>query len=92
MRASHGGGFSCCGAQAPGARTSVAAVCGLSCGSQAQQLEHMDSVALRHVEHFMPEIEPRAPALAGDSDPLNHQGSPIISNLSFLNCSKYDII
>ena len=36
-RASHCGGFSCCGAQAPGARTSAAVARGLSsCGLQAQ--------------------------------------------------------
>ena len=29
-------GFSCCGAQAPGTRSLVAAVCGLTCGSRAQ--------------------------------------------------------
>ena len=36
-RASHCGGFSCCGAQAVGARASVVVVCGLSsCGARAQ--------------------------------------------------------
>ena len=36
VRAPHCGGLPCCGAQAPGARASVAAACGLSsCGSQA---------------------------------------------------------
>ena len=35
-RASHCGGFSCCGAQALGAQASVVAACGLSsCGLQA---------------------------------------------------------
>ena len=47
-----------------------------------------DSVALQHVEPSRPEIEPRAPALAGDSDPLNHQGSPIIPNLTFFKLQQ----
>ena len=35
-RASHCGGFSCCGARALGVQASVAVACGLSsCGSQA---------------------------------------------------------
>ena len=35
-RASHCGGFSCCGARAPGTEASVAVACGLSsCGSRA---------------------------------------------------------
>ena len=49
---------------------------------------HTDSVALQHVEPSRPEIEPRAPALAGDSDPLNHQGSPIIPNLTFFKLQQ----
>ena len=37
VQASHGGGFSCCGAQALGTWASVVVACGLSsCGSQAQ--------------------------------------------------------
>ena len=37
VRASHGGGFSCCGARALGARASVVVARGLSsCGSRAQ--------------------------------------------------------
>ena len=49
-RASHCGGFSCCGARALGVRDSVVVARGLSnCGSQAQQLWHMGSVALWHV-------------------------------------------
>ena len=36
VRASHCGGFSCCGARALGTRASVVVACGLrSCGSQA---------------------------------------------------------
>ena len=55
-RASHCGGFSCCGARALGAWASVVAVCGLQqlwlAGSraQAQQLRRTGLVALRHVE------------------------------------------
>ena len=46
-QASHCGGFSCCGAQALGARASVLAACGLSsCGTQA--LEHGVSVVEVH--------------------------------------------
>ena len=47
VRASHCGGFSCCGAQALGAWASVVAVRGLSsCGLWS--LEHRFSIVLAH--------------------------------------------
>ena len=71
MRASHCGGFSCCGARAPGTRTSVVVACGLSsCGLWA--LEHRLSSCGSWVQLLCsmqdlpgPELEPVSPALAG---------------------------
>ena len=57
--ASHCGGFSCCRAQALGARASVVVACGLSsCGAQAQLLRGMWDLP-------GPGLEPMSPALAG---------------------------
>ena len=53
MRASHCSGFSCCRAQAVGARASVL------------QMWCTSFVALWHVESSRPETEPMSPALAG---------------------------
>ena len=71
MQASHCGGFSCCGAQALGARASAVAACGLSsfglralqhslssCGARAQLLRGM-------WDPPGPGLEPVSPALTG---------------------------
>ena len=86
-RASHCGGFSGCGMSSR--RTDFG-------GSSAwAQLGLLDSVVGAHGFNcsaacgtFRPEIEPRTPALAGDSDPPYHQGSPIISNLFFFQLQQ----
>ena len=58
-QAPHCGGFSCCGAWAPGARASVVVARGLSsCGTQAQLLRGM-------WDPPGPGLEPMSPALAG---------------------------
>ena len=70
-RASHCGGFSCCRAQAPGARASVVVACGLSsCGLRA--LEHRLSSCGARAQLLRsmwdlpgPGLEPVSPALAG---------------------------
>ena len=79
--ASHGGGFCCCGARAPGHLGFSS--CGFqapghwhnSCGSRAQWLCGTWD---------LPEsgMEPMSPALQADSLPLSHQGST--SHLIFL--------
>ena len=59
VRASHCGGFSCCGAQALGTRVSVVVARGLSsCGSRAQLLRGMWDLP-------GPGLKPMSPALAG---------------------------
>ena len=59
VQASHGGGFSCCEAQALGAWASVVAAHGLSsCGTQAQLLCGMWDLPGPGLEHV-------SPALAG---------------------------
>ena len=72
-QASHYGGFSCCGAQALGARASVVAARGLSsCGSWALERRLSSCGARAQLLCDMwdlpgPGITPVSPALAGDS-------------------------
>ena len=84
VRPSHCGGFSCCGAQALGARASGVVAHGLSsCGSQALERRLSSCGTRAQLLHGMwdvpgPGLEPVSPALAADSQPLCHQGSPLI--------------
>ena len=70
-RASHCGGFSCCGARALGARASVVVARGLSsCGSQALERRLSSCGTRASLLHGMwdlpgPGLEPVSPALAG---------------------------
>ena len=79
-RASHCGGFSCCGARALGAWASVVVARGLrSCGSQA--LEHRLSscgtqAQLLHSMWYLQGLNPCPLHWQADSQPLRHQGSP----------------
>ena len=72
-RASHCGGFSCCGARALGVRASVVVVCGLSsCGLWALEcrLSSCGPWALLLCgmwDLLGPGIEPMSPAMAGNS-------------------------
>ena len=71
VRASHCGGFSCCGAWALGTHASVVVVCELSsCGSQALERRLSSCGAQAYLLRRMwdlpgPGIEPVSPALAG---------------------------
>ena len=89
-RASHCGGFSCCGAQALGTRASVVVARGLSsCGSQA--LEHRVSSCGAWAQLLRgkwdlprPGLEPIFPALAGRLLTIAPPGKPqrrILSNI-----------
>ena len=70
-RASHCGGFSCCGARALGMWASVVVECGLSsCGSRALERRLSSCGARAQLLHGMwdlpgPGLEPVSPALAG---------------------------
>ena len=76
--ASHCGGFSCCGAQALGARTSVVVACGLSsCGTRALLLCGTWDLP-------GPGLEPVSPALAGGFLTTEAPGKP--SRESLLIC------
>ena len=57
VRASHGGGFSCCAARALGAQASVFAACGLSRGGTGLAV-------LRHVEPSQARDQTRVPCIA----------------------------
>ena len=83
-RASHCGGFCCCGAQALGARASGVVACGLrSCGSRA--LEHRLSscgarASLLHGMWHLPRpgLEPMSPALVGGFLTTELPGKPLV--------------
>ena len=82
-RASHCGGFSCCGARTPGARTSVVVARGLSsCGSQALEHRLSSCGALASLLRGMwdlpgPGLEPMCPALAGGFLTTAPPGKPL---------------
>ena len=65
LRASHGGGFFCCTAQPPG----------------LQELQCVGFVAPWDVERIFPDrgLNPCPLHCQGDSQPLDHQGSPELS-------------
>ena len=74
-RAPHCGGFSCCGAQAPGARASVVVARGLqSTGSVVVAHKPSCSAACGILPDQGP--NPHPPHWQADSPPLRHQGSP----------------
>ena len=84
LRASHCSGFSCCGAWALGARTSVVAARGLSsCGLRALQ-HRLSSCGPRALllcgmwDLPGPELEPVSPALAGRFLTTAPPGKPYI--------------
>ena len=73
VRASHCGGFSCCGARALGARASVVVARGLSsCGSRAYFLRGMWDLP-------GPGLEPVSPALSCGFLTTEPRGKPEIS-------------
>ena len=80
-RASHCGGFSCCGARAQGTQASVVGAHGLSsCGSRAQLLCGMWDLP-------GPGLEPVSPALAGRFLTIAPTGKPpdfFVSNFPIL--------
>ena len=86
-RASHCGGFSCCGAQALGARASVVVARRLSsCGSWALERKLSSCGALAQLLHGMwdlpgPEIEPMFPALEGRFSTTEPPGKPTSDRL-----------
>ena len=92
-RASHCGGFSCCGAQALGAWASVLAAHGLgSCGSRALECRLSSCGARAQLLCSMwdlpgPGLEPLSPALAGGFLTTVPPGKsrPTLSNRCFLS-------
>ena len=81
-RASHCGGFSCCGAWALGAQASVVVARGLSsCGSRALERRLSSCSAWAQVLHGMwdlpgPGFKPMSPALAGGFSTTAPPGKP----------------
>ena len=88
-RASHCGGFSCCGALALGARASVVVAHGLSsCGSRALERRLSSCGARALLLHGMwalpgPGLEPMSPASAGGFLTTAPPGKPLISHSYF---------
>ena len=87
-RASHCGGFSCCGARAPGARASVVVACGLSsCGSRAPEHRLSSCGAWAQLLRGMwdppgPGLELVSPALVGRFPTTVPPGKPDLSSLT----------
>ena len=81
-QASHCGGFSCRGARALGARTSVVVARGLSsCGLRAQQLWCTGLVAPRHVGSSRTRARTRVPCIAGGFLTTVPAGKPYLFSL-----------
>ena len=83
VRASPGGGFSCCAARALGAQASVVAACGLSSGDTAWL-----SCGTWNLPR--PGIKPVSPALPGGFLTLDHRGS--LTQFIFITKSLYLLI
>ena len=89
VRASHCGGFSCCGARALGVQASVVVACGLSscgswalegrlssCGARAQLLRGMWDLPRQG-------LEPLSPALAGRFLTTVPPGKPLVTYFKY---------
>ena len=94
VQASYCGGFSCCGAQALGARASVVVSRGLSsCGSWAPECRLSSCGARAYLLHDMwdlpgPGLHPVSPALAGGFLTIAPPGKP----LDFYMSQVYNMI
>ena len=85
-RASHCGGFSCCGAWALGTRASVVVVRGFGSGVWAQQLWRTGLVAPWHVGSSRTRARTRVPCVGRRI--LNHCATREAPKLIFLKCGN----